>query len=528
MNHREWAVSSKIVDLSHTNVGAVARENSARSEAGNLRRLHRLKPGGFTISAFRNSATARWWALAVLALTQLVVVLDGTIVAIALPQAQQQLGMGDGERQWVITAYTLAFGALLLIGGRIADYWGRKRTFMVGMVGFGIASVWGGLAQTGLELILARGVQGAFAALLAPAALSMVTVLFAHGRERNIAFAIWGLVAGTGAAIGLLLGGLLTEFADWRWCLLVNIFFVAIGLIGGWLLLDESTTEGDNRYDIVGTILITAGLGALVYGFTLAEHGWGSLDTIGFIALGVVLIVGFGWSQTRIAQPLLPLRVILHKVRGGALIVQAITGATMLGAMLYTNFYMQIVLGMSPLWTGVGNVVMTVAIVLMTPVSTKILGRFGPRWLMVAGPAIVAVGLFMFAGVQADGSYWTHALPGFVVMGIGFSGIFVPLQNLALAGVESRDAGVASGVVNSVFHVGGALGLAVFTVAYTSVSSNALGEGATTLVAFTSGYSAAFLIAGVAMLLAALAALALIRGTKEQLLPSVEAVPAGH
>ncbi|MGF0313369.1 MFS transporter [Rhodococcus sp. IEGM1428] len=221
----------------------------------------------------------KWWALVVLSLTELMVVLGVTIVTIALPQAQSELGLTDGQRQWAVTAHALAFGALLLLGGRIADYWGRKRTLMVGMVGFGAASAWGGLSQSGVELVVARGIQGAFGALLAPAVLAMLTVLFTQGRERNTAFAVFGTIAGTGAAVGLGLGGVLTEYTSWRWCLLVNVFFVIASIIGGVLLLDESKTEGDHRYDIWGTITVTFGLGALVYGFTLAEHGWAAFDT---------------------------------------------------------------------------------------------------------------------------------------------------------------------------------------------------------------------------------------------------------
>ncbi|MDO9397353.1 MAG: MFS transporter, partial [Herbiconiux sp.] len=269
-------------------------------------------------------APNRWLALSVLALTQLVVVLDGTIVNIALPQAQDDLGLTDGQRQWVVTAYALAFGALLLLGGRIADYWGRKRTYLVGMVGFGVASPFGGFAQNGIELIIARGFQGLFAALLAPAALALLTVTFTHGKDRNTAFAVFGTIAGAGAAVGLVLGGVLTEFADWRWCLLVNVVFVAVGFIGGLFLVTESKAEGENRYDVLGAVTVTLGLGALVYGFSLAENGWGQPDTIGFLALGAGLLVLFVYVESRVAQPLLPLRIVTNRVRGGAFLIQAI------------------------------------------------------------------------------------------------------------------------------------------------------------------------------------------------------------
>ncbi|MGG7465229.1 MFS transporter [Plantibacter sp. YIM 135347] len=472
------------------------------------------------MSRLSDSPAARWWALGVLAMTQLVVVLDTTIVTIALPQAQTELGMSDGERQWVVTAYALAFGALLLLGGRVADYWGRKRTFMVGMLGFGAASLWGGLAQSGLELIIARGVQGAFAALLAPAALAMVTVTFTHGRERNIAFAIFGTVAGTGAAIGLLLGGVLTEFADWRWCLLVNLVFVTVGMVGGALLLHESKAEGENRYDVWGSVTVILGLGSLVYGFTLAEHGWGSLDTVGFLALGVLLLVAFVVIERRVAQPLLPLRVIVNRVRGGAILIQLAIGSIMIGALLYLTFYFQIVLGMGPLVSGLANLAMTVVIMGCTPLTTMLLNRFGPRPLMIIGPLFAAAGMFTLLGITADGNYFVQVLPALVLLGIGLSMLFVPLQNLALSGVEREDAGVASAVVNSAFHIGGSIGLAVFTVFGTSATATALAAGSDQLVAFTDGYRAVFLAAGVTMVVAAAVGFGLIRGRKDELMPA--------
>ncbi|PPF53347.1 MULTISPECIES: MFS transporter [unclassified Rathayibacter] len=472
------------------------------------------------MSRIADKPNARWWALAVLAMTQLVVVLDTMIVTIALPQAQVDLGMSDSLRQWVVTAYALAFGALLLLGGRIADYWGRKRTFMVGMIGFGAASLWAGLAQSGMELVIARGVQGAFAALLAPAALAMLTVTFAHGKERNLAFAVFGTVAGSGAAIGLILGGVLTEFTDWRWCLFVNLIFVAFGLVGGALVLRESKAEGDNRYDVWGTVAVTLGLGAIVYGFTRAEHGWGAIDTVAFLALGIVLLTVFVLIERTVDQPLLPLRVILRRVRGGAILIQAANGAVMIGAILYLAFYFQIVLGMGPLMAGLANLAMTVAIMAFSPVTTKILNTFGPRPLMIVGPLVSAAGLFLLLGITPDGNYFLQVLPALVVLGIGLSMLFVPVQNLALLGVENEDAGVASAVVNSVFHIGGSIGLAVFTVFYASTADSAIASGTAELTAFTDGYKAVFLAAAVTMVAASLTGFLLIRGKKEDLNPA--------
>ncbi|WNV83593.1 MFS transporter [Umezawaea sp. Da 62-37] len=467
-------------------------------------------------------STAKWWALGVLAMTELVIVLDNTIVTIALPRAQEELGLSDGQRQWVVTAYALAFGALLLLGGRIADYWGRKRTFMAGLLGFGLASTWGGLVQSGLELVTARGVQGAFAALLAPASLAMVTVTFPRGRDRNTAFAIFGTVAGAGSAIGLVLGGVLTEYASWRWCLLVNIVFVVIVIAGAVLLLGESKAEGDNRHDVGGAVTVTLGLGSLVYGFTLAEHGWGSADTILFLALGAALIAAFVVVERRVRQPLLPLRVVLDKVRGGVFVITAVMGSSLIGALLYLTFYFQLVLGMSPLVSGLANLPMTVVIFLCTPLATRFLGRFGPRPLMVLGPLISAAGLFCLLGITSEGNFWLQVLPGLVLLGIGLTMLFVPSQSLALAGVAPEDAGVASAVVNASLNIGGSVGLAVFTVIYANSFGAATRRGAVDVDAFTEGYRATFLAAGVAMVAAALVGYFLVRGRKEDLLPAWE------
>ncbi|MFB2581285.1 MFS transporter [Herbiconiux sp. P15] len=468
----------------------------------------------------------RWLTLCVLALTQLVVVLDGTIVNIALPQAQIELGLTDGQRQWVVTAYALAFGALLLLGGRVADYWGRKRTYLVGMVGFGIASAWGGIAQSGIELIIARGLQGAFAALLAPAALALLTVTFTHGRDRNTAFAVFGTIAGAGAAVGLVLGGVLTEFFDWRWCLLVNVFFVVIGFIGGVLLVRESKAEGQNRYDIGGAITVTLGFGALVYGFSLAEHGWGSLDTIGFLALGLGLLTLFVVIEMKVAQPLLPLRIVLNRVRGGAFAIQAIAGIVLIGAMLYLAFHLQIVLGMPPLEAGLANLPFTIVIMIVAPIATKLLPKIGPRPLMITGPLVVAAGLVYLSRITAGGDYFVQVLPALVLMGVGMACIFVPLQNLALTGVAPHDAGAASAFTNSAMQIGGSIGLSIFTAIYAGVVAGAsTGAGAPSASAMTSGYSAVFLGGALVMVIASIIAITMIRGTKSELLPQGEPVP---
>ncbi|MBP1325763.1 EmrB/QacA subfamily drug resistance transporter [Leucobacter exalbidus] len=474
------------------------------------------KPAGVSHTAHAR----RWWALVIIAMTQLVVVLDGTIINIALPSAQIELGLSNTERQWVVTSYVLVFGALLLLGGRIADTWGRKRSFMLGMIGFGAVSLYGGLAQNALDLLLARGLQGLFAALLAPAALALLTVAFPFGRERNIAFAVFGAVAGSGAAVGLLLGGFLTEYTSWRWCLLVNIVFVLIGVIVGAFVLSESKSEGKARLDIWGAITVTLGLGALVYGFTLAEEGWMHVDTIGFLVLGVILLAVFVLIETKVAHPLLPMRVVMHSVRAGAYFVQAVMGAVLIGSTMYLAFHLQLVLGMSPLLAGLASVVMTVITILVVPMVTKLLPVTGPRPMMVFGPFIAAVGMFWMTFITADGSYVVQVMPGLILVGLGVGVTLVPLQNLALVGVAPSDAGSASAMVNVAMQIGGSIGLSVFALAAASASLTAAENGAGDLAVQASGYSAVFLSAGIALVLAGIVSVFCVRGKKEDLLPS--------
>ena len=467
------------------------------------------------------STKRRWLILSILALTQLVVVLDSTIVNIALPQAQQALGLSDSQRQWVVTAYALAFGALLLLGGRIADFWGRKRAYLVGMIGFGLSSAFGGFAQSGTELIVARGLQGAFAALMAPAALALLTMTFPRGRERNTAFAVFGSVAGAGAAIGLVLGGILTEFADWRWCLWVNVPVAVAAVIAGTVYMSESKAAGDNRYDVFGTITVVLGLGSLVYGFTLAENGWAEPSTIGFLAAGLGLLTLFVWIESRIDHPLLPLRVVLNRVRGGTFLVQAVAGSVIIGAVLFLVFHLQIVLGFGPLEAGLATLPLSLTILLVAPIGTKMLSSVGPRPLMIVGPLCAAAALFYLSRITVGGNYLVEVLPGLIALGIGMALLFVTLQNLALVGVEPRDAGAASATSNASLQIGGSVGLSIFTTLYANAVQATPVEGAADqLTALVNGYSAAFVGAAIAMLAASVLSAFLVRGSKESLLPS--------
>lgn len=463
--------------------------------------------------------------LAIVALVQLVVVLDGTIVTIALPQAQTDLGLSDGERSWVVTAYALAFGGLLLLGGRLVNYLGLKKAFMIGIVGFAIASGFGGVVQNGTELIIARGLQGVFAALLAPAALAILTITFTSGRERNIAFAVFGTVAGVGAAVGLLLGGLLTEYATWRWCLLINVPIAVVIVVAGSTSLRHSPPDRENPIDGWGALLVVLGLGAVVFGLTEAEKSWTSPQVIVSLVLGVLLVAAFVVTQARRAHPLLPLRVVTHRVRGTAFAIQAIAGAVMIGSMLYLTLHLQIVLGMKPFEAGLATLPQTVLIMVVAGVGSRYLEAIGPKPFLVLGPVLTAAGLLWLSFITAGGSYATHVLPGLALTGIGMGMVFLPLQNVALRGVSPQDAGVAGALSTASMQIGGSVGLAVWT----TVAAGATGS-AMTIDAMVDGYGAVFLGSALLMLVGGIIALVALPQHDRAAVAAEEKVmvPTGH
>lgn len=454
----------------------------------------------------------RWWTLAAVSLTQLLIVLDGTIVNIALPSAQADLGISDAVRPWVVTAYALPFGAFLLLGGRIADYWGRRRAYLLGLALFGAGSAWGGLAQDGGSLLAARGLQGTAAALMAPAALAFVTISFPDGQERNRAFAIFGSLAGAGSALGMLLGGVLTEFFSWRWCLLVNVPLVALGLVAGWVLLAESRAAGTRGYDVAGAVTATGGFASLVYGLTLAEGAWAAPATLGFLVLGGVLLGAFVLVERRASHPLLPLRVLADRTRAAAFAVQALVGAVGVGAMVYLALHLQVVLGLAPLPAGLGTLPFTASLMATVPQSIRLLDRFGPRPQMVVGPLVAAAGLLLLSRVTADGGYLAQVLPGVVLFGVGMGLTVVPLNNLALHGISPDDAGVASATTTATNQLGGSIGLAGLTAAYVGAAS-AAGGGAVGVVA---GHRLVFALGAAIFVASALVALGLLRGQGPQ------------
>ncbi|MHC3474502.1 MFS transporter [Streptomyces sp. 7R007] len=405
----------------------------------------------------------RWWALAVIGLAQLMVVLDATIVNIALPSAQQDLGFDNNGRQWIVTAYSLAFGSLLLLGGRLADLFGRKTTFVVGIVGFAAASAVGGAADGFAMLVVARAVQGLFGALLAPAALSLLTTTFTEPKERARAFGVFGAIAGSGAAVGLVLGGLLTEYLDWRWTLYVNDAIAVPALIGAAVFIGRSVPAERPRLDVFGAVLVSGGLFGIVYGFANAEtHDWGNWMTWGFLAGGGVLLVAFFLWQTRAKHPVLPLRVLADRDRAAALSTVLISSAGMFGVFLFLTYYLQATLGYSPVKNGVAFLPMVGALMVMAQLSTNVLvPRIGPKTVVPVGMLLAVGGMVWLTRLELDSSYAPHVLPPLLLMGAGLGMSMPAAMSYATLGVAAADQGVASAALNTTQQVGGSISTAL-------------------------------------------------------------------
>jgi EmrB/QacA subfamily drug resistance transporter len=443
----------------------------------------------------------RWLILAVIAVAQLMVVLDVTIVNIALPSAQADLGFSDDSRQWIVTAYALAFGSLLLVGGRIGDLFGRKWTFIAGLLGFAGASAVGGAADSFGVLVAARAAQGAFGALLAPSALALLSTIFTDRDERGKAFGIYGAIAGGGAAVGLLLGGILTETLSWRWCLYVNLLFAIPTALMALRLLVNQAQASRPRIDVPGTLAATSGLFALVYGFSNSEtHSWGHPVTIAMLAAAVVLLSAFVVIEARVAHPLLPLRVIADRSRGGAYLAIGIAGIALFAVFLFLTYYLQQTKGFSPIETGLAFLPMTAAIMITaTSVNIRFLTRIGPRPLLILGMVLGAAAMVWLAQIEPGSSYVGHVLPALLVLGAGMGNIFAPAFATATHGVGPRDSGVASAMVNTMQQVGGSIGTALLSSIFASaVSSYAEGRPQTPQVlglAAVHGYTVAFWVA---------------------------------
>ena len=438
--------------------------------------------------------------LVVVAIAQLMVVLDATIVNIALPSAQRALGFPNSDRQWVVTAYALAFGSLLLVGGRLGDMFSRKRVFITGLVGFAVASAIGGAAGSFAILVTARALQGAFGAVLAPSALGTLVSTFQDPRERGRAFGVYGSVAAGGGGIGLILGGLLTQYLSWRWCLYVNLLFAAIAVAGAVAYIRSNRPADPPRMDWPGAVLAGVGLFLIVYGFSHAEtSGWGSALTIGSLVLGPVLLVAFVVLEQRSSHPLLPLRVIVDRARGGSYVAVFISGIGIFGTFLFLTFYMQQIKGYSPLNTGLLFLPL-IGCILVTSNLSSIVGmaRVGPRVLIAGGMLLAAGGTALLTQVSVTSSYVGGVLPALIIMGLGFGMIFAPAINSSTLGVRREDSGVASALVNTMQQVGGSIGTsALSTFALSATASYLVAHHTSPLapaIAATHGYTVAFAI----------------------------------
>ncbi|MFC1439672.1 MFS transporter [Streptacidiphilus sp. N1-10] len=415
----------------------------------------------------------RWRVLAVIAVAQLMVVLDLTVMNLALPSAQSALRFSTADRQWVVTAYALAFGGLLLFCGRLADLVGRKVTFLTGLIGFAAASAVGGAAVDFSMLVTARAAQGVFGALLAPSALSLLATTFKDPKERAKAFGVYGAVAAAGGGLGLLIGGVLTSYLSWRWCMYVNVVFAAIAVVGGALLVGRQERTPGGRLDVPGVVAVSGGMFCLVFGFSrAASHGWGTAATWGFLVAGVALLIVFALWQSRAAQPLLPPRVVLDRNRAGAYLTVLILGAGVFGVFLFLVYYMQVTLGYSAVRSGVALLPMVaLSGATATLGNTRLLPRFGPRTMVLAGMLLNAAGMAWLTRIGAHTGYASALLGPIMVTGAGMGLIFGMVAATGTFGVAPRDAGVASASINTGQQLGGSIGTALL---------NTIAAGATT------------------------------------------------
>jgi len=442
----------------------------------------------------------RWLVLVVVAIAQLMVVLDSTIVNIALPSAQRSLGFANSDRQWVVTAYALAFGSLLLVGGRLGDMFSRKWVFITGLAGFALASALGGAAVSFEMLVAARALQGAFGAILAPSALGTLVSTFQDPRERGRAFGVFGSVAAGGGAVGLILGGALTQYLSWRYTLYVNLVFAVIAIVGALVYIRSNRSATRPRMDWPGAILACAGLFLIVFGFSHAETaGWTAAVTIGSLVAGAAVLAGFVLAEQRVGHPLLPLRVILDRTRGGAYVAVFLSGIAIFGVFLFLTYYMQLIKGDSPFTTGLLFLPLIGCILISSNTSSIVLlPKVGPRALIASGMLLGLIGMAYLTRLTATSSYLSGVLPALLVMGGAFGLIFAPAINTATAGVQREDSGVASALVNTMQQVGGSIGTsALSTIALTATTSYLVAHHTGALAQATAavhGYTLAFTV----------------------------------
>ena len=439
-------------------------------------------------------------------------VLDSSIMNIAIPQAQLDLGISDANRQWIITAYTLAFGSLLLLGGRIGDYVGRKKIFIIGLIGFAGASAIGGIAANQGMLYGSRALQGIFGALLAPAALAIISETFTVPAERAKAFGVFGAISGGGAAIGLIVGGSLTQYFSWRWCLGVNTPIAIIAALLAFKFVHESKAEGDKKYDIPGVVTATLGLFSLTYGFNeAATKGWSDRLTITFFIVAAILLTSFVIIERKVKNPLMPLRVITERNRGGSYLGSLVVGAGLFSMFLFLGLYLQNILGFSPLKSGFAFLPFTAGIIIFAGVASQLLPKVGPKALMVPGLVAASIGLLALTRITPETSYLTHVVPSLLIMSSGMALVFIPLTSTSLHGISGHDTGVASAMVNTSQQIGGSLGTALLsTIAVTATTSyavaNKVAESDKMGMAFaaTNGFTTAFKFSAALLFLGAI------------------------
>jgi EmrB/QacA subfamily drug resistance transporter len=473
----------------------------------------------------KGQAPDRWRTLFVVAISQLMLVLDGSIMNIAIPRAQADLMISDANRQWIITAYTLAFGSLLLFGGRIGDYVGRKKIFIIGLLGFAGASALGGIAANQEMLYSSRALQGVFGALLAPAALAIISETFTVPAERAKAFGVFGAISGGGAAIGLIAGGALTEFFSWRWCLGVNTPIAIIAAILAFKFVHESKADGDKTYDVPGVVTATAGLFSLTYGFNeAATKGWSATSTLSFLAISILLLISFVAIESKVANPMMPLRVVTERNRGGSYLGSLIVGAGLFSMFLFLGLYLQNILGFSPLKSGFAFLPFTAGIIFGAGIASQLLPKFGPKPLMVPGLISASIGLLLLTRITPETAYATHVVPSLLIMSFGMALVFIPLTSTSLHGISGRDTGVASAMVNTSQQIGGSLGTALLSTIAVTASSNyekansvAQGDIVGGAFAATHGFTVAFQFSAAFLFIGAIVLFFFINVGKESL-----------
>jgi len=453
-----------------------------------------------------------WAVLAICCVAQFMVVLDVSIVNVALPQMRDRLGLSVTGQQWVVNAYTLAFAGLLMLGGRAGDLFGRRRVFLVGLTVFTSCSLVGGLAQSGTWLIVARAAQGLGAAILAPSTLSLLTSTFSDPQERRRALGVWSATAASGAAVGVLVGGVLTDLLDWRWVLIVNVPIGAALLVAAVVVLVESRSEDAPRsLDLPGAVTVTGGLTLVVYGIVSTDaHPWGSPQTIATLAAGAALLATFGVLEGRIsAQPLVPLGIFRRRAVSVANAIAVTIGGSLFGVYFFLSLYMQQVAGYSPLRAGIAFLPAGLSTMVASLVGTRLVTRLGARRQLVVGPVVAAVGVGWLATLGFGDGYASHMLGPLLLFGIGIGFSFVPMTLAATTGVPVHQAGLASGLINTTRQVGGAVGLAAMATIASRVTADRLGTGSSAAVALTGGYDRAFAVSTALLVVGATLALAL-------------------